>query len=166
MIVVEYPGGFFQVVGIFGVFIPGKVEHQVEVIVHHRIIRSGRVHAFQFLDAFAEHFPGSRCPFFVLGFLEHFFHFGRVLSTQFVLDGLHLLLQEILPLLFVEFGAGLIGYFVLQFRVLQFGLHEVHQQLGSRLDVVDLQQPLFLLNIAVEVAAHEVDQEIGVFDVA
>jgi len=104
-------------------FFPGKIEHQVEVIIRHGIIGCAGMHALQFLDPFLEQFFGSNGPLFQLGLLLHFFQFLLIgITTEFFLDTFHLLLQEVFTLLFIDLGACLRRYLILQLRELQFFL--------------------------------------------
>ena len=41
-----------------------------------------------------------------------FLYFGYIVTTKFIFNGFHLLLQKIFPLLLIKFGTGFIGYFV------------------------------------------------------
>ena len=107
--------GFFQIIMIFRIIFPGKIQHQVEVIIHHREIRCTRMHSLQFLNALLKHIFRRLWPFLGFGLLLHFLYLLRItVTTQFFLDTLQLLLQKVFPLLFVELGPGLGGYFIFQ----------------------------------------------------
>ena len=85
------------------------------------------MHPFQFLYSFMKHLLCGGRPFFGFGFFEHFLHFRHIFSAQFIFDGLELLLEKIITLLFVEFRPRLVGEFGLKFGILKLRLHEVHQ---------------------------------------
>ena len=124
------------------------------------------MHPLQLLDPFLEKlFSGNR-PVFLVGLFLHILQLLLVaVTTQLIANALQLLLQEILPLLLVDLRASFSGHLVLQLGELQFALQELHQQIGTLPDVIDLQQLLFIGKLHTQIAGYKMDQKDRILDV-
>ncbi len=92
------------------------------------------------------------------------FLIGRILP-QFFLDGLQLLLQEVLPLLLVNFGLNLILDVVLQLHHLVLVVELLQNPLALLLQICKLQQLLLIIDLHVQVGGNEIQQEALAFDI-
>ncbi len=167
MIPVQNAAGPFQVEVVGGILVPRQIQQGIQVIQLRGILGRMLADAFQLGQFLIEH----SCRFFVPFLLDGpVLHFLQVLflhaPAQFVLDGLDLLLQEILPLLLVDVLAGfrLDGH--LELQQLRFTGHDVEQAVRTLLDVVHLQHAQLVQQLEGEVGTDEIDQGVRLFQVA
>ena len=81
-------------------------------------------------------------------------------AAQLLLDGLHLLVQEVLALLLVKILTHLVGDLVLDLQHLLFRRQVLEHPVGARLQIRLLQQFLLFLHLnARHVAGNEVEHE-------
>ena len=121
MIPVEHLLGILQVEIILGKFAPGQIEHCFHIIELGGVIGCMGAHTFEFFQLLVECLCHLLRPFFCFGPVPEVFDFllGRVF-TEFILNGFHLLLQEVFALLLINslFGFVLDGQF--DFEQLRF----------------------------------------------
>ena len=117
MIGIQYLACMFQIQVVLREVIPGQVQHFPQIIGLYRVIGGRRIQPFQLVQLFVENFPDIPVPFFRFGQFLQFFDFivGRI-TSQFVLYGLHLLMQEIFALLFVDIHFYFLLNIVFQFQ--------------------------------------------------
>ncbi len=108
-----------QVEIIFGEEIPGKIEHQVQVVHLDGVLGHLGVHAPQLVELFVEMLGYGLGPFLFLRFLQQVFDvfFLRIL-TQFFLNCFQLLAQEVVALLLFDVGPDLVFDLVFQLQQL------------------------------------------------
>ena len=164
MVSVEFAFHHLQVEVVFGVSVPGQVEHVVEIGILNRVIGCLRVEAFEFAQFFIEMFLHVLVPL----------HFGAAfvqlldvvhIGTKFLLDSAYLLLKEVVALLLGQFlaCAGLdIGF---DFHQLLLTHEQGIEQVSAFLDVTFLKHVLFLVRVKGDIGGEEIHQVHGVIDV-
>ena len=166
MVLVQHLAGLVEVEVVFAVFVPRQVHKQLQVVELYGVVGGHRVGALQFLQLLLEDFCRLLVPFlFRAALLE-----GEVIllgrgAAQLLLDGLHLLVEEVLTLLAVEFVLGLVLNLVLEFHQLEVAVQELEHGLGAVHDVVHLQDGLLVFHRGGEVGGQEVDEVRVAFDV-
>ena len=86
---------------------PRKIEHGLQIVKLYAVIRRLWMGAFQFSQFFHKCFPDFCVPTHSFCLLAHFFYFLLLAAaTQFILDSLDLLLQEVFALLLVDIFTG------------------------------------------------------------
>ena len=124
------------------------------------------MHALQPLQLLVECLGHGLAPFLGLRFFLQLVQvqLGRI--AQLVLDGLHLLLQEILALLLVDALLGLVLYAQLEVDELRFLVEQFEQLVAALHQHVLFEQGLLVLHVEGHVGTYVIDEEHGVFDVA
>ena len=155
-----------QVEAVLGVLAPGQLQQQLHVVVLHAELGTCRVHALELLQLALEGLAHLLRPPLLRGLRAHLLDLLLDgVAAQLVLDGLHLLVQEVLALLAVHLGAHLALDLVLHLQQLKLLGQVRQQQVGPLAEVGHLQHALLLGHLGVHVAADEVDQERGRVDV-
>jgi hypothetical protein len=86
--------------------------------------------------------------------------------AQFLLDGLELLAEVVLPLALVHLAASFHGDLLLHFQQLDLPLQQLVHALEAQARVGDLQHFLGLLELEVQVGRHQIRQTAGIVQVA
>ena len=139
VVLVELLGDGGEVEVVLGVLPPGQVQQRFEVGHLDGVLGQLGVHPLE-----AQQFPVKGLgdllgPVLVLGAGLQAFDFGLVgVVAQFVLDGFHLLVEEVLPLLLLDVAAGLILDLAAQFQQLKLALEFAQEALGLFAQVVQL----------------------------
>ena len=100
--------GVVHVVVIVRINAPRQLQHRVQIIELGGVIRREHMHVLEPFDFFLELLSHALVPFLFLCPRAQFLYslFVVVVVAQVFFDGLHLLLQEILPLPLVDFLGG------------------------------------------------------------
>src|SRR5690606_7006743 len=152
--------GPFQIETVLGKIIPGQVQDQVQIVPLDRILGHLGIHALHLAKLFFKVFPYRVVPLFGFGLFTHFVHLLLIGNApELLLYGLHLLVQEVLPLLLVHIGADLALDIVPEFQFLELGVHVLQGGQGPFLKIGYLQEFLFLGHAQVEVGGNKVDQK-------
>ena len=152
MIFIQNFLGVGQVKIIGGIFIPRQFHQGFKVIHLYGVLSSRWVHTLKLAELFMKDLFGLRIPFFIFRFFFEFSNllFGRIIA-QFLLNLLHLLMQDIIALLLVEIGFNFILYLVFDFDRLKF-LHQQYKNLvGLFAQSGNFEQFLFLVEFYVKV---------------
>ena len=104
MISVEHLFGMLHVVVIVRINAPGQVEHGVQIVQLGGVVGRKSMHMFEPFHLFLKPLSYGLSPLFILGAVPQFLNrfLIVIVGTQVFLDGLHLLLQEILTLPLVD----------------------------------------------------------------
>ena len=156
-----------EVIADAGALLPGDIAQGVDVVAHHRRLRGHGRHQFEF----------SQLPQgLVLDLLGHAgildalgqfigLAWWRLLQVpQFLLDGLHLLVEVILALILLHLLLDAAADPLLRLEDVVLTLHQPHQVLQARLNIGDLQDPLLLVEAQGHVGGHGIRQPRGVID--
>ena len=157
----------FQVEVVLRELVPRKAHHRLQVVYQHTIVRTLRVQCVQLVHFLAEYLSHLFRPFLFLGFLFQLLAFRRSLAaTQFLLDILHLLLQEVFALLFVQVFARLHADVLLQFQQLRLAVEDFQQSEQAVFQFVFPQQVHLVFHAERHVRADKVDGDDGIRDIA
>ena len=166
VVVVEHALGALDVEVVLGIFVPGQGHHLLQVVDLHAVFGALRVEHVELVELLGEGLGNLLGPFLVFRLFEQFFLLGRFLvASQFLLDVLHLLMQEVLALLLVEVLVGLLANLVFQFLQLYVAVFELQQPDGAFLHVVGHEQLHLFLRVEGQAGAEEVDEHHLVGDV-
>ena len=103
MVGVQYLLRMLQIQIVLRTVVPRQVQHLMQVIRLHRIIGRLRIQAFHLVQLLVEQLPYILVPLlFCRAFLQLLELLVRRITAQLILDGLDLLVEEILPLLLVD----------------------------------------------------------------
>ena len=146
MVFVEDLAGLFQVEVVLAVFVPRQVEQQLQVVELHGVVRRHVVGALQFLELFLEEVGGLLVPFLFRGaFAQLVEVFLRGRSAEFLLDGLHLLVEDVLALLFLHLLVRLGVDLVFDFHHLLFVGEDGNHLVAALHNILSLQNILLLV---------------------
>ena len=107
MIFIQGLLGILQIQIICRINPPRQTKHCLQIIQLHTIIRRLWMRTSQFSQFFQENRLYFLTPFHPIRLISHFFYFlFLTTATQFVLNGLDLLLQEIFTLLLINIFTG------------------------------------------------------------
>ncbi len=135
----------FQVEIIFGILVPGQLHDGLQVAVLHRVVGRLWIETFQFQQLLLEGFRHGAAPFLLCRLLAKLIDLNLLgVSSQLLLYGPDLLLQEVLFLLLVEILPCFHLDIHLQFQNLRFPVEDHQQAIGLLLLVTDAQQLLLL----------------------
>ena len=102
--------------------------------------------------------------------LGSFFEFARILNlrivAEFVLNGAHLLVQEVFALLFVEVFAHFVLNFVAHFQDLNFGGEVLEHKHNAFFHVHFFEHRLLFSDVSIHVGRNEIHEETRAVDVA
>ena len=168
MVLIQHGLGLLEVKVVLGLDAPGQLGHPLQVGPGHRGLAGIRMHAFQLLQVALD--LDQR----LLGHLhlrqlvperrDLLGQFGAL--AQFLLDGLELLAEVVLPLALVHLPAGLHGDLLLDLQQLDLPLEQLVHALEPQARIGNLQHLLGLLELEVQVGGHQVGQAAGVVEVA
>ncbi len=167
MVLVQHLCRGFQIQVIFGSLGPGQFHHPFEIGPHCGRFSGIRVHFFkalQLLFRFFEHFLRHLGVFNALAEFRDFFR-ALIQFSQFLLDSLQLLTQEILALGFVHLALGLGLNFLLHredFNLLPENVAHLPQ---SKNRIGNLQDCLGCVDFEPKVGGHHVGQSARFFQV-
>ncbi len=159
MIPVQHPAGMGQVEIIRRIRFPRQIDDGLQILHLHRIIGRLRVEALQLVKLLVED-PGNRFrPLLACGLLFQFLHVPLVrIASQFLLDRLDLLLQEIFLLLLVDVLLRLHLDGSLQLYHLELPVQESEQLIAPFLQIIHHQQHLLVGRIPQQAGACIVNQ--------
>ena len=165
VVLVEHGLGVIQVKIVLRHLIPWQVEQRLEVIGLHAVFAGLRVHPLELADFLVKGFSGVVWPILggCLGALFKDFLLEGI-GPELVLDGLHLLVQEELPLLLVEVGFDLALNVLFQGQHLLLLVEQFEDFLGALTQVDFFKDALFVLHLDLHVAADEIHQEAQTID--
>ena len=146
MILVENLAGFLQVEVVLAVFVPRQVEHQLQIVELHGVLGRHEVGALQFLELLLEDVGGLLVPFLLRRPLAQVIEVllrGR--SAEFFLDGLHLLVEDVLALLFLHLLVRLGVDLVFDFHHLLFVGEDGNHLVAALHNILSLQNILLLV---------------------
>ncbi len=167
VILFQYLRGQGQVIANAGAFLPGDVDEGVDVVTHHRRLGGHGCHELEFAQ-FAQGL--------VLGLLGHsglLDAFGQFIDltrwcliqvAQFLLDGLHLLVEVVLALVLLHLLFDAATDTLLRLEDVVFPLHQPHQMLDTFLGIENLQHMLLLIQPQGHMRGQGVRQARGVID--
>ena len=122
MVIVEHLLSMPQVKIVLRHLAPGKVEHELDVVVLDAVVRRGRVVLLQFGKLFLK-LGGHRFgPLLVLRPCAELFEFFLLVHPEFLLDGAQLVVEVIFPLLLVDVALDLLVDLLLDFEQLDLGV--------------------------------------------
>ncbi len=156
----------FEVKIIFRVCVPGQVEQRIDVVGLYAELCSLGIHAFQFAYFLDEGLLDVFGPLFGAGFPALLVDFFLVrIGAQFVLNLLHLLLEEILALLALYISVRFFLYFIFHLQHIQFAGKVLQYPARPLLQISDFQQCLFFSHAGAHVGGNEVDEKTQRIDV-
>ena len=92
-----------QVKVVLGIFIPGQIDHRLQIVHLYTVIRALRIQRVQLVQLLLKGLGNIIRPLFGLGLFYQFLLVGGGITvTQFLLDVLDLLVQEVFTLLLVK----------------------------------------------------------------
>ena len=139
---------------------PRQTHHSLQVVQLHTVIGRLRMHALQLIHFFQECTFYFFIPFYGFSFFAHFFQFLLLTATtQFILNGFNLLLQEIFALLLVYILAGAHLDRFLDFGELNFPVQNFEQTIGAGTQCVNAQQLYLFILLQGQVGADKVHQK-------
>ena len=155
-----------QIEVVFCKFAPGQIEQRFEVVQSDGVLGYLRIHAAEFVNLAGESVRHVFGPLFLHGPGNQriYFLFLRVLA-QLLLNGLQLLVKEVVALLLLYIGSDFILNLVLQFQQLQLGVHVLKYLAGLFLEVAQLQNFLFLIELDAKIGRDKIQQKVIVVDV-
>ena len=165
VVAVQYLLRTAQVQVVLRIFAPGQSHQRLQVGQLHVVVGRVRVHLVQFLYLLIEELLDVLGPLLLGGLLQQLLLLGRVLVAHLGLQVLDLLLQEVVPLLFVDVVARLVANVQLQRLQVNLAVHDTHGVEQALLDRVQLQQGHLLLDAERHVRADEVQRHHVVADV-
>ena len=137
---------------------PRKLQKQIEIIALNGIFRHLRIHALQFHQFLVEVLGNLLRPLHYFCALTHFLDLLLIGNTpQFFLNGFHLLVEVIFPLLLIQIIAYPTLDVVLQFQLLMFNIHVLETQKGPLIDVGCSKNPLLFFDREIHVGRHKVN---------
>ena len=115
-----------QVQIVYSIFVPWQSHHSLQVCKLHAVFRTLRVQHIQFVKFFVERVGNILAPRLVFSLVNQLFLFRRAFArTEFLLNVLYLLLQEVFPLLLVNVFSCLGAYVAFQFQQLAFAVQNL-----------------------------------------
>ena len=159
VVLVELLPRTLQVQIVFGGFVPRQIQKQLQICHLHRVFGHRRIQALHFGERLFEHFGHLLVPVLFGGLFAHFLDFlvGAV-AAQLVLNRPHLLLQEVVALLTVEFLLDLALNLVFEFEKLLFADEYFEQFASSRQKARSFQKLLTVRIREIHVRAYEIYQ--------
>ena len=151
---------------VFRLFIPRQRHEGLEIVDLHVIVGRLVADASKFLQFAVKDFSFLSDNSCRVGFFAQALGIRTFVFAQFLADVLHLLLQEEVFLLLVQFGACAVLDIALEGGKLYFTVEQFEQLVGSLLDVAFLHERQFLRHLDGQVRGDEIDQENGVVHVA
>ena len=149
-----------QVEIVLGDVVPRKVQEGFEVVRLHTVFACLRIHAFKLPNFLVEGLSGMFRPVFACGFRALFQNLLlQRIGPQFLLNGLHLLMQEKFPLLLVQIGLDFPLDVLLEGQHLLFLVEQFEHFLCAIIQVDFLENALFVLDLNLHVAPNEIDQK-------
>ena len=146
-------------------FVPGQVEHQLQIGHQHGVLGHGRVEPFELLHLLFEVLGHGFGPLLLLGPFAQAVDLLVGVVAQLVLYGSHLLLQVVVALLLVDLLLHLLLDLVLEFGQLLVADQYLEQLAGAGQQTRSLQQGLLVLIGEVQVGADEGDHPLLRLDV-
>ncbi len=166
MVAVQHLLCALQVEFIVGVFPPGEVEHQLQVVQQYGILRGRGVDPLYLIQLLLKGLLHLLAPFLFPCPVAHPLQFlGIHVTAEFLLYLFHLLVEEIIALLLFHIVADLGLDLVLQLQDLQLLVEVIGDLLGPLAKISGFQQFLLLFGVYVEVRGDEMGQEGGAIDV-
>ena len=155
-----------NVQAVLGLDRPGQAQQPVQIRPDHAAFRRHRRHLLQPVDFLGDPFRYFLGQILVLHLLAVFFRLGSplVLFTQFLLDRLHLLPQEIFLLRLLHLLADPSADFLLDLKNLHLAVDNVRQQAEAFLDVDRRQQFLLVFQFQRQMPQNQVAEAIRIFD--
>ena len=167
VVAVESTLGVLHIEIILSIFVPRQAEESLQVVELHVVVGRLGIGALQLDNLLLKQRGDLLVPLLLLG---SFTHLSNILilhaATQFVLDVLHLLHEEVLALLLAQFLLGTLLDVVLQLRELHLTVEDGEQRGGTLLQRGLNEQLRLLLDVEGEVGADEVHEEHRIADVA
>jgi hypothetical protein len=158
MVVVEPFAGVLEVEVVLRAFAPGKLQHELQVVHLHRVLRHGGVQPFELVELLVEQLADLLAPLLGFGLLAHAGDLGFVVvAAQLLLDGAYLLLEVVLLLLLVYVLFDLALDLVLELHELLFAHENLQQATGAGQQPRRFEQPLPVGILEIEVGADEID---------
>ncbi len=154
----------FQIQMVLGVFVPGQRYHPVEVGQRHGVFRRRRVHPGEALELPVRLFLRFLGQVFFLDFGPVFLHFaaGFVNFAQFLLNGLELLAEVVLPLVLLHVPLDLGLDFVADLQDLDLVVDQLGHLFEALLYIHNLEDFLFFGCIGIDRGGDHVGQDAGV----
>ena len=147
MILVKHLLGMFEVEIVLRLASPWKVKHELDVVVLDAVVRRSRIVFLQLCHLLLEDFLNSRRPEFLFSTGAELGEFLHFIHSEFFLDGLELIVQEIFPLLLVHLGFHLLVDFLLDFLEFQLVVKKGQKLHSPRPEVGILQESCLLVEI-------------------
>ena len=163
VVAVEHLLSMREVEVVFAVFVPRQTDDGLHILHLHGVVRRLLIEPLQLAHLLLEHFSHVCRPFLLLRLLTKIFYLYVVdITSQLFLDGLYLLLEEILALLLVQVLVGLHLYGSLQLHQLTLAVKYERQTESPLAEVADAEKSLLLRRAAREIAAREVHEVEGI----
>ena len=147
---------------------PRQTHHSLQVVQLHTVIGRLRMHALQLIHFFQECTFYFFIPFYGFSFFAHFFQLLLLAATtQFILNGFNLLLQEIFALLLVYILAGAHLDRLLNLGKLHFPIQNLKQAISAGTQCVNTQQLYLFILLQGQIGTDKIYQKhrvINVFD--
>ena len=159
VVTVEYTAGILHVEVILRRDSPGKSHNRLQVVKLYVVVRSLRIDALQLVQFTLEGLRHFLWECQGLGFILQFRPVSVFVFTQFTLDVLDLLMQEVFLLLLVQFRSGLVLNVTFELCKLTFSVQQLQEVEGTLFQIMLLEQdePFFLCER--HVYTDEVNQE-------
>ena len=159
VIAIQHLFRVLHVVVILRINTPRQLQHRVQIVQLGRVVRRKNMHMLETFNSLLELLTYGLRPQFLLRPLTQFLSSLLILVVvpKVLLDGLHLLLQEILALLLVDLLGGTTTDIGLDGQLLQVLLQNRQQRFGTFRQRMNLQQSLFLVGRHVIDRAHIID---------
>ena len=139
MISVQHLLRVLHVVVILRINSPRQIQQRVQIVQLSGVVRRESMHVLEAFELFLKLLSNRYRPYFLFGALTQFLDRLFVVIAKVFLDGLHLLLQEILALLLVDFLSRSTTDIGLDGQFLQVSLQDSKQRLGTFCQRMDLQ---------------------------
>ena len=141
---------------------PRHIEHPVDIVFAHNLLRRARGHTGQTVDLAARLFPRFVVHFGLFKAAAHLLDAGGFVVAQLFLHDLELLAQIIFALMLIDVRLGLFLDFVLDARQLALLVQHTAQQLKPQQDVPALENLLLVLHLAQRIGGDHVGQRAGI----
>ncbi len=166
VVLVEHFLSALEIETILCVFAPGQSGHLLQVVELHAILRTLWVKHVELVQFLVEYLGNILRPVHLLGLVEQLGLLRRAVGTaEFLLDVLHLLLQEVFLLLLVEVLPRLLVNLILELLQLNLTVLNLQQFDDALLEVANFEQLDLVFHRQRQVSAHEIGEHHGVGEV-
>lgn len=159
--------GAIEIEIVLGIVAPGEGNHRIEVVLADSVLGGVGIEASEAFELLIESLLRGFAPYLLLGCLAILGDEGILgIVAELILDCASHLLEHILALLAVDSLPGLGLDVVAELEVLELPLDNLHELLGTVVDVGALEELELGIGLGVDIRRYEIYEEIIVVDIA